>query len=410
MNPDLLYPSQKPAYEFCLSILNESRQVGLLQGSAGVGKTAIIQATPQGVKKNRKVAYTATTNQAVKVLRSKLPACAADCMTIHSFLGLKLKKVKGKTMLSQEKQPLTFVYDAVCIDEASMVTDEIFELLMTTARITGTSVLFIGDIAQLNPVNEDVSKVFTIKNQYKLTEMVRQALDNPVLRNTRVLRRVPDFHPNIFTFAKNEETGDEFARIRSTDWMPTIEEWFSSQEWTQNNDLMRVLCWTNENVAKINKFVHELRHGKTECPYTIGEKIIACEPIAEGAIVTSEECIVRSISEAYVENFPCWKFELEGDYNTAFAYVLLDSVKDVYKKKIQTCIEAEDWHQYYKLSESFSNIQHNYCMTSHRSQGSTFDNVIVDVGDITRNMRRSEVLRMLYVALSRPRHSAYVKL
>ena len=59
-------------------------------------------------------------------------------------------------------------------------------------------------------------------------------------------------------------------------------------------------------------------------------------------------------------------------------------------------------------------IDYGFAITSHRSQGSTYDNVFVDMKDIIFDKNgniytnKAEMLRRLYVACSRTRHKLYI--
>lgn len=64
-------------------------------------------------------------------------------------------------------------------------------------------------------------------------------------------------------------------------------------------------------------------------------------------------------------------------------------------------------------------IDYGYGITAHKSQGSTFENVCIDLDDIIyfqtkwgKRIRRNsaEALRLLYVAMSRATKHAYLKL
>ena len=62
----------------------------------------------------------------------------------------------------------------------------------------------------------------------------------------------------------------------------------------------------------------------------------------------------------------------------------------------------------FKFLEKFANISYGYCYTSHKSQGSTFKNVFVDVNDIiTINISPKRKLQALYTAITRASHSVY---
>jgi exodeoxyribonuclease-5 len=46
-----------------------------------------------------------------------------------------------------------------------------------------------------------------------------------------------------------------------------------------------------------------------------------------------------------------------------------------------------------------------YAITVHRSQGSTFNNIFVDMEDIMRNRNWLECLKLFYVAITRARYA-----
>ena len=52
----------------------------------------------------------------------------------------------------------------------------------------GWKILYVGDPAQLPPVGEDTSPAFEYKTKYLMTEVVRQAADNPVTGIATMLR------------------------------------------------------------------------------------------------------------------------------------------------------------------------------------------------------------------------------
>ena len=64
----------------------------------------------------------------------------------------------------------------------------------------------------------------------------------------------------------------------------------------------------------------------------------------------------------------------------------------------------ETWQDYHEFRERFVMAQAIYALTVHNSQGSTFENVFVDVRDIRRRQRDNllEFQQLLYVAVTRP--------
>jgi hypothetical protein len=59
------------------------------------------------------------------------------------------------------------------------------------------------------------------------------------------------------------------------------------------------------------------------------------------------------------------------------------------------------WFDFYRLQKYFADLRPGYCLTVHKSQGSTYNNVFIDVNDIVSNPDHEETLRCLYVAVSR---------
>ncbi|MFN4003344.1 MAG: ATP-binding domain-containing protein [Hylemonella sp.] len=65
--------------------------------------------------------------------------------------------------------------------------------------------------------------------------------------------------------------------------------------------------------------------------------------------------------------------------------------------------EAGKWSRAaYALKAALPDIRHAYAMTIHKSQGSTFDTVLVDWRDASRSsMAPADLSRLLYVAITR---------
>ena len=61
------------------------------------------------------------------------------------------------------------------------------------------------------------------------------------------------------------------------------------------------------------------------------------------------------------------------------------------------------WEYFYsKIVDIFADISYGYCITTHKSQGSTFDNIYIDMNNIiTKNKNKEESYRCLYTASTR---------
>ena len=54
-----------------------------------------------------------------------------------------------------------------------------------------------------------------------------------------------------------------------------------------------------------------------------------------------------------------------------------------------------------RIVDLFAKLNYGYCITVHKSQGSTFENVYIDMGDIFKNKREEETMKCLYTAITR---------
>ncbi|MDE4990505.1 AAA family ATPase, partial [Francisella tularensis subsp. holarctica] len=72
-------------------------------------------------------------------------------------------------------------YYLIIIDEASMINKVLFELIYSEInRSLITKVLFLGDQAQIQPIGEQLSPIYTLENSYQLTQLKLQETDNPL--------------------------------------------------------------------------------------------------------------------------------------------------------------------------------------------------------------------------------------
>ena len=100
-------------------------------------------------------------------------------------------------------------------------------------------------------------------------------------------------------------------------------------------------------------------------------------------------------------------------------------------KSAKSGMKASKWKEYYEFKESClllvnimkdsrtilysRSLDYGFALTSHKSQGSTFDTSLVDVNDIVYDKfgqpysNAEEVNRRLYVAASRCRNKLYLK-
>ena len=161
----------------------------LLKGSAGTGKSTVITNILDDIKYNdKKIAFCASTNKAVSILKQMFKINNKKevvFLTIHKLLKIKRKIDKNgnelfETEIDKEDNKLIksksiFYYDIIIVDESSMISQDILTKILEIKEKIKGKIVFVGDIAQLPPVNEETSYVFRFKDieSYELTEIVR---------------------------------------------------------------------------------------------------------------------------------------------------------------------------------------------------------------------------------------------
>ena len=63
------------------------------------------------------------------------------------------------------------------------------------------------------------------------------------------------------------------------------------------------------------------------------------------------------------------------------------------------------WQDYYVIKNRICVINYPYATTIHKSQGSTFDNIWLDLGYLAKVPDIESAVRILYTGITRPRQS-----
>jgi exodeoxyribonuclease-5 len=173
-------PQQDAALKAVSTWLKDKRgpQVFRLFGYAGTGKTTLARHLAEAI--DGEVVFAAFTGKAALVLRSK--GCS-EARTIHSLIyrPRDLDSEEPSFVLNGESDAASA--SLIVIDECSMVDEELGRDLLSF----GCKVLVLGDPAQLPPVKG--GGYFTeAEPDAMLTEVHRQAADNPIVRMSMIVR------------------------------------------------------------------------------------------------------------------------------------------------------------------------------------------------------------------------------
>ncbi|MGB3962298.1 MAG: AAA family ATPase [Sulfurimonas sp.] len=148
-----------------ITILKQKQNV-FLTGGAGVGKTTI---TKEVIK-----AFEAEAKKVAKLASTGMAATLIGGQTLHSFLDFGIAsdihelEQNGKLEIKNKTKKLIAGMDLIVIDEISMVSDKLFEIIelrLKQADFRGV-LLIVGDFLQLPPVvrgSNEVSFAFESK-------------------------------------------------------------------------------------------------------------------------------------------------------------------------------------------------------------------------------------------------------
>lgn len=455
-----LTTEQKEAFTGLVGFFAGDLKMSLLEGYAGTGKTYLISRFLDYLMKNTtiNVAMSATTNKAVKVLRtaSIIDNDRVVYSTIHSLLGLKEKINNDGTITfeADKSKPRSIEdYNLVVVDETSMLDDKLFlELNNFCLYKKEFKLLFVGDGKQIPPVNSTGNSIPFDEEQrgkYKiprfvLSEIVRQKAGNPIIECTLKLRERPRYSgllKDLATHDWTKETGGVII-INSEDSdannrvAKIIEKLFVNEKYKNNTDFVKIIAWRNKTVDAMNTVVREFLYGEKAPKLMLGEKLLANTTILEVNEQGIEKIIFSTNDEFEVVSFEDAEIEIRGEsfkyYSTKVLCnfgetsieknikILHEAEEERFKKTVQLIAERAKllkhlpdqaratWRDFYATQRIFADVKYNYALTAHKSQGSTYENCIVLDFDITLNKELNERNKIKYTACSRAAHTLII--
>lgn len=436
----------------------------VLRGFAGVGKSLMLAELILDLSaKGWNIAATAPTNRAVGVIQDKVRAAAksrvisATFKSLHSVCGLRMAENDDGTMsIASTGNPVLNQFDLLIVDEASMVDTKTLLRSIQVSR-EGCLVLFIGDPAQLPPVQEGVvAKVFKLPQGWMLDKVVRQAADNPLIAASMRIRERSRVNEILSAPSEHESQriiqslgpDDRVQASELMDFLPSDSFIRGTRQLREIAlDLQRqgvdarILCYTNATVLNNNESIHfDLHPEAGNLMFVPGERVIVqsatkAENIETGKtvdLVTSEELVIADVEltlhPQYV-NTKVYQLVMQDDLGnlvkvytpklmTAFkhqASKLFGEVNDInrvlgknpsdrtLREKLNQARNAA-----WGYKNSFAEIRHCYSSTTHKAQGATVRIALIDLPDIMSMQGTFLYNAALYVALTRPTDRVYI--
>ncbi len=411
-----LTQQQQAALAALEAFVGGDQKLFLLTGYAGSGKTTLLQVLLtrlQDKGDRRQIVFTALSNKATKVLAEMADRwhLDVDCMTCCRLLGLQPEVDKETGLqtfaVDRKRRNLLTRYDLVVVDECSMINQEMWTLLVNAiSRLdVKTQLLFVGDSAQLPPVNEARSPCFEqIIDRYDLTEVVRYGGAISVLAEDVRQNLQRPVIPNLTSHTNDQQTDGLFV-VTYPIWEKLLLRAFSSPAYQQNPDQVRALAYTNRRVAQLNRQIRRAIYGEGLERFVVGERLTANAPCLNGdtmLLQTSQECEVLEIRCGQRDGWRVWLLDIEtdaGEYHRL--RVLHEGEHERLKRVLQTYADEKQWRLFWDMREFFHEVNYAYCLTVHKSQGSTFQDVFVDLPNLMTNRSVVERNQLCYVAFTR---------
>ena len=398
-------------------LLTPTQKFFMLRGSAGTGKTHIVAALAEQVS-TLGWAFTAPTNKATKELQKRLPGY--ECKTIYSFLGLRMEGNEDEMRLVRAEHVDLSRFTVVVLDEGSMVNTLLCELILESSMTYGIKYIVLGDPAQLPPINEDESQVWSMcTQQFTLTKVQRH--DNQILQLASQLRDTVLLDAHMPKVINNHTKSEGVWSLDYTDFVAKIQRYATKGLFDTNS---RVIAWRNRTVLALNKLVRAQIYTSQqlqESTWLVGDRVVFTRPVLDGGRMLAsvdEEAVVETVDIVPHLDFPqftCYALSV----NVATRLVNIKVIHESSEVALDTLLQdiasnarkpgnGKEWRTFWGIRNLFSSIRHGYALTAHRAQGSTYRNVFVDKGDILRNSDTQTAYKCLYVACTRASHKLFI--
>jgi exodeoxyribonuclease-5 len=371
--------------------------IGILGGYAGTGKTTTLK---EIVKLLQCVLLAPTGKAAVRITQ----VSGVQASTIHRWL-YKVEVDEKTGALEFYRKPLDEMHvppsRLVVVDEASMLSREVWDDLYEVCGMLRCNILLIGDAFQLPPISKDPKDAFSVfakdfkfTQKVMLTEILRQAAQNPIIRISKNIR-----------LGHLEEAFEELSILVSQD------EFDEKLEETIRDQGM-VICYTNEMRHHLNKYY---RHKAGLTALQIGEPLLVLKNNYKINIFNGETFMFegrgdslgkRTVYDAYRNHEEDVNFFLTtfGEQNIILGeQVIAGEREKLGPGAVEQAVEY--YAEFHKAA--YLHCNYGYTLTCHKAQGHQADKVLVAMQPSVQHWKE-EGRRWLYTAITRTQNEVHL--
>ncbi|MBT4917750.1 AAA family ATPase [Candidatus Peregrinibacteria bacterium] len=394
-------------FEKALQMLEGEFQSLFITGKAGTGKSTLLEYFRQRTKKN--VAVLAPTGVA---------ALNVNGQTIHSFFLIPPNITPNKVLdhkLPKKRKNLIKKLDMIIIDEASMLRADLLDCIDVSLRhyrgqenepFGGVKMVFIGDLYQLPPVVASAHERDFFSNHYGspyfFSAKCLEHFQMNFLELEKIYRQKDDGFIALLNKIRDNSVDAEDIEALNTRHDPHFDD-----------EVMRdfVITLTTTNASADDKNMRELARLGTAKESFFGE---IDGDFKKKNLPTAMELDIKVGAQVMMlSNDPMGRW-VNGSIGKVIGVEFDDIVgEDLLIVDINGEKSVEIKKHTWKIHKYFYNEETNqldtevvgsftqfplrlaWAVTIHKSQGKTFDNVIIDIG------RGTFAHGQIYVALSR---------
>ena len=385
-----------------LDMMEHTDKSVFITGRAGTGKSTLLSY------------FRKTTSKRVAVLApTGVAALNVKGQTIHSFFGFKpnitLERVR-RVRFSDDGKNIYKKLDAIVIDEISMVRADLFDCVDKFLRLNGPranrsfggiQMIFIGDLYQLPPVitgSEKAAFSSLYETPYFYSAKVFDSFEMDFMELEKVYRQHDEEFINLLNSIRNKSITEEGLELLNQRYMPEFEP--------SPDDFYICLTTTNALADQINS--RQLAKLKTR-PHTFTADIEG--DFGNQYLPTAIDLQVKAGAQIMMLNNDAGGRWVNGtigkitditrDRNDEYS-IIADLADD---ETVEITPHTWEIFRFFADGEKLQSevigtftqypLMLAWAVTIHKSQGKTFDKVVVDIG------RGTFTHGQTYVALSR---------